>query len=48
MRAQPRQGMALVVTLIMLDSYGRQVGRSVGYPGSLERLAGIVGRHFHE
>ncbi len=32
-------------TIVMIDTYGREVGRSVGYPGSIERLARTVDNH---
>jgi thioredoxin-related protein len=32
-------------TIVLVDTYGREVSRSVGYPGSLERLASYVGRN---
>jgi hypothetical protein len=32
-------------TVVLVDTYGREVSRSVGYPGSLERLASYVDRN---
>jgi thioredoxin-related protein len=32
-------------TIVLVDTYGREVSRSVGYPGSLERLASLVDRN---
>jgi hypothetical protein len=32
-------------TIVLVDTYGREVSRSVGYPGTLERLATFVDRN---
>jgi thioredoxin-related protein len=32
-------------TIVLVDTYGREVSRSVGYPGTLERLASFVDRN---
>jgi thioredoxin-related protein len=32
-------------TVVLVDTYGREVSRSVGYPGTLERLATFVDRN---
>jgi thioredoxin-related protein len=32
-------------TVVLVDTYGREVSRSVGYPGSFERLASYVDRN---